>query len=143
MASRPDSKTEDTSERQLNSSALDTDAIERDVSTMGRAAVVREASPTRSQKQRAHLRGLGHALKPTATIGHNGTTDAFAGALDSLLEQHELVKVKLLESAPCSPEAASIWIHRVLRADVVQILGRTLLAYRARDEKPRIKLPSA
>ena len=51
-------------------------------------------------KQRAQLRALANPLADTLIIGKEGVTDAVERQLDQLLEAHELVKGKVLESAP-------------------------------------------
>ena len=119
----------------------DADAIEAEVADLSRGQVVALASPALSGKQRSYLRGLAHPLEPTAMIGKNGLGTALAEAIDAVLETHELVKVKLTENAACSVGAAAVWIHRATGAQVPQILGRTLVAYRRRKKKPKIQLP--
>ena len=57
-------------------------------------------------KQRAQLRALANPLADTLIIGKEGVTDAVERQLDQLLEAHELVKGKVLESAR-SPRACS------------------------------------
>jgi RNA-binding protein len=99
------------------------------------------ASPGMNGRQRRHLRALGHALKPIVHLGHNGLTDALARQLDRALEDHELIKVRVLETAPCSRGEAALWIHATVGASVAQIVGRNLLVYRPDAEEPRIRLP--
>ncbi len=108
---------------------------------MGRGAVVAACSPGRTGKQRHHLRGLGHHIKPVVTIGHQGLTPGVRDSIDKALDQHELIKVKALESAPHDVKTTALWIHNTTEAQVVQIVGRVALAYRPRDKKPLIKLP--
>lgn len=91
-------------------------------------------------KQVRHLRGLGHHLKPVVLVGKEGTTPALLDAVDESLAQHELVKIKLLENCPDDRRTAADNIARQSGASVVQILGRTLLLYRA-AEPPVIVLP--
>ena len=43
---------------------------------------------------RKRLRALAHHLKPLAYIGKNGLKDAVVEAIDTALEDHELIKVK-------------------------------------------------
>ena len=50
-------------------------------------------------KQRAQLRAMANPLAVTLIIGKEGVTDAVERELDALLESHELVKGKVLESA--------------------------------------------
>ena len=48
-----------------------------------------------SPRQKRHLRGLGHALKPVVMIGSAGVTPAVIAELDGALAHHELVKVRV------------------------------------------------
>ena len=54
-------------------------------------------------KQRAQLRAMANPLAVTLIIGKEGVTDAVERELDALLESHELVKGKVLESAMLTP----------------------------------------
>jgi RNA-binding protein len=92
-------------------------------------------------KQRRHLRGLGHALTPVAHLGKAGITDSFVDALDRALADHELIKIKLLESASVDRHDAADAIAARTGGEVAQVLGNTILLYRARDENPEIELP--
>ena len=92
-------------------------------------------------KQKRHLRSLGHALEPVLQIGKSGVTDAVIRAIDDALGHHELVKVRL--GAECDEERRGLGarLASATRSELAQLLGRTLLVYRAHPEKPRIKLP--
>jgi RNA-binding protein len=91
-------------------------------------------------KQRRFLRALAHPLNPVVQIGKSGLTDAVGSKLDEVLEVHELIKVKLLRECPLDLDAVSEAIERTARAAVAQVIGRTLVVYRARAKKPRIDL---
>lgn len=110
-------------------------------SSMSDQAAMVASSPGMNGRQRRHLRALGHALKPIVHLGHNGLTDALARQIDRALGDHELIKVRVLETAPCSRGEAALWIHATVGAAVAQIVGRNLLVYRPDDEDPRIRLP--
>ena len=58
-------------------------------------------------KQRAQLRAMANPLAVTLIIGKEGVTDAVERELDALLESHELVKGKVLESAMLTPRTVS------------------------------------
>lgn len=109
--------------------------------SLGSGAACTAASPGLTGKQRRHLRGLGHALKPIVQVGQHGLTGRLVGAIEAGLDQHELIKVKLLESAPCDRCLAALWVHEMTGAAVAQIVGRVLLVYRADPKKPVIRLP--
>lgn len=92
-------------------------------------------------KQRRHLRALGHHLSPVVQVGKGGISDGVIAALDQALEDHELIKVKLPEDA--EREEIADELSGRTGSECPQILGRTLLLYRARKKDPEIELPSA
>ena len=98
---------------------------------------------TLSGKQKRHLRGLGHPLGTIVTVGKDGVTEALAEALDVALTDHELVKVRIGGSAIVERKDAAAELARATQSEVAQILGNTILLYRAHPEKPTIRLPGA
>ena len=94
-----------------------------------------------SGKQRRYLRGLGHHLDAVVQVGKDGLTEGLVGATDAALEQHELIKVRLGESAPGDRHEVASELAAATSAELVQVLGRTLLLYRRRAEEPAIVLP--
>jgi RNA-binding protein len=92
-------------------------------------------------KQRRHLRALGHALSPVAHIGKDGLSEAFVAAVDQALSDHELIKVRLLDSAALDRHDAAQELATATRSEVAQVLGATILLYRPDPEEPRIELP--
>jgi len=98
--------------------------------------------PDLTSKQRSHLRGLAHALKPIAHVGKDGVTDAVARGIQQAFDTHELVKVRVLEAAPASAkETAHALAARVQDAVVVQVVGRNATIYRPDPDAPTIRLP--
>jgi RNA-binding protein len=95
-------------------------------------------------KQVRYLRGLGHHLKPLAMLGREGITDTVIGAVDAVLDAHELVKVKVGNGCPLDrKEAAASLAARTFSAEV-QVLGKTILLFRQnldRDNDKAIRLP--
>jgi RNA-binding protein len=94
-------------------------------------------------KHRSFLRSLAHPLKPVVQIGHHGLTEGVVAALQVALERHELIKLKV--SGESEQEAAELApaVEKATRAQVAQIIGRTIVLYRRRDENPKIVLPKA
>jgi RNA-binding protein len=92
-------------------------------------------------KQRRFLRGLGHKLVPVAQLGKGGLSDAFVDALDRALADHELIKIKILETAAVDRHEAADAMAARTSSEVAQVLGNTILLYRAREEDPDIDLP--
>lgn len=93
-------------------------------------------------KDRRHLRGLAHSLKPLAHVGQHGLSDAFLAELDQALEHHELVKVKFLEWKD-EKKALSNEMAERTGADLAGLIGHHAILYRpAREpERRRIQLP--
>ncbi len=61
--------------------------------------------------------------------------------LEALLLANELVKVKVLQTAPQSAGGLAEVIGRDTGAALAQRIGRTLLFYRPHPEQPVIRLP--
>ena len=76
-------------------------------------------------------------------VGKVGLTEGVVGALDVALEQHELIKVRLLESVGGDRHGVAGALAEATTSELVQVLGRTLLLYRARKKDPKITLPAA
>ena len=94
-----------------------------------------------SANQRRHLRGLAHPLKPLIMVGARGITDPLVAELDSTLERHELLKVKV---AAEDREARDALIEALLarsEATLVQRVGNVATFYRRARENPQIVLP--
>ncbi len=96
-----------------------------------------------SGKQKRHLRGLAHSLSPLVQIGKQGLNDAVAAQVSTALLAHELIKVKLLQEAPCDIAEASAFLKTKTGAHEAQKIGRTLVLFLSHPEKPTIHLPKA
>ena len=92
-------------------------------------------------KQRRHLRGLGHDLKPIVLVGKDGIDDGLVAAVEQALDDHELVKIKVGESAKLDRHDAAVALAHRTHSEVAQVLGNTLLLYRAHPDDPAIVLP--
>ena len=97
-----------------------------------------------TSKQRAHLRALAHHLKPVAHIGAEGLTEAALRGILEAFNTRELLKVKVLESAPAGArDTADAIVARLEGVHVAQTIGRTAVLYRRHPDKPEIQLPRA
>ncbi len=91
-------------------------------------------------KQKRFLRGIGHGLSPVVTVGKGEVSDALLKETAEALEAHELIKVKILESCILDRSDVAQIMAVGCDAEVAQILGRTILLYRAAAE-PKLELP--
>ena len=86
-------------------------------------------------KQKRYLRGIGHNLNAIFQIGKDGVHQSQVDSIDDALTAHELIKVKILESCMQSKNEIAIELSMRTKADVVQILGRTILLYKTRKKE--------
>ena len=91
-------------------------------------------------KQKRALRALGHHLKAVLQVGHAGVTQALVLALEQALLDHELVKVRVLDTAPEPRAQVAVALAGASGSEVAQVLGRTVLLYKPRPEDPKIRL---
>jgi RNA-binding protein len=76
-------------------------------------------------------------------IGKGGIDDGLVAALEQALADHELVKIKIGEGASLDRHAAAEELAQKTHSEVAQVLGNTVLLYRADPEDPKIELPRA
>jgi len=97
-----------------------------------------------TNKQVHFLRGLGHHLKPLIMLGREGISDNVISAANAVLSAHELIKVKIGNGCILERKEAAHVIAEETGSEVVQIIGKTFLLFRAnpdRNAEQRIKLP--
>jgi RNA-binding protein len=85
---------------------------------------------TMTGKERAALRAHANRLTATVHAGAQGITDAFVSSLDDALRTHELVKIQLGKQVDLSAKQAAGEIARASRAEVIQVIGKTVTLYR-------------
>jgi RNA-binding protein len=94
-----------------------------------------------SDKQKKHLRGIAHDLKPIIHVGNAGISSGLTAELDQTLEHHELVKVKLrVGDQEARNQAINVMVEKT-RASLVARIGNTAILYRRRNKNPGIELP--
>lgn len=93
-----------------------------------------------NKKQIQYLKGVAHNLKPIVLLGSNGLTEAVVAEIDSALEHHELIKVKIPTD---DREVKGLIVDAICReteATKVQVIGKTLIIYRKAQE-PKLSIP--
>jgi RNA-binding protein len=93
-----------------------------------------------TSKQRAYLRGLGNTVETILQIGKSGIGDTVTAQVDEALTARELVKVRVLETAPVTSREAAVELAERLSADVVQVIGTRFILYRPSKKNPVIVL---
>lgn len=91
-------------------------------------------------KQKRFLRGEAHHLNAIFQVGKDGVnTNQVKGVLEAL-DAQELIQVKLLDSCPDDVNTVALELSVQTKSDVVQIIGHTIVLYKASD-KGLYKLP--
>lgn len=96
-----------------------------------------------TSKQRAYLRGLANTMDPIVHVGKGGVSDAMRKQADDALTARELIKGRVLETAPETVKDIAADIASSVNAEVVHVIGRTFVLYRRNDKEPKITLPRA
>ena len=94
-----------------------------------------------TSKQRAYLRGLANTMEPIVHAGKGGVSEAIIKQADDALTARELIKGRVLETAPGSARDVAEEIAAAVNAEVVQVIGRTFVLYRRNQKDPTIQLP--
>lgn len=88
-----------------------------------------------TSKRRAELRGQANRLEPLFQVGKSGVTDAVIAQTLEVFNTHELIKLKvLLESAPEKPREIAEKIADGTGAQVVQVIGGSMIFYKENPE---------
>lgn len=90
-----------------------------------------------TSKERATLRAEAHRLTAAVHVGQHGLTETVRQTIDDALRTRELVKIQLTKSAGVTAKEAANALAAAVRADVVQVIGRTATLYRANPEIER------
>jgi RNA-binding protein len=94
-----------------------------------------------SEKQKKHLRRLGHERHALVALGNAGLTDGVTAELERALHDHELVKVKARLGDREARDAAFASLAERTRSTLVQRIGNTGLFFRPNPKLSRIVLP--
>jgi RNA-binding protein len=96
---------------------------------------------TLTSKQKQFLKGVAHPLSPVVRVGKGGVSDAVVEETKKSVDAHELIKVRIdADDSALRKELASK-LAAASDSQMAGMVGKTLILYRQRDEKPGIKLP--
>ncbi len=92
--------------------------------------------PLTSQQIR-YLRGLTHSLRPVVMVADNGLNENVMIEIESALQHHELVKIKLRADR----DTRTAWINQISEqcsAQKVHVIGQVACFFRRNKKKPII-----
>ena len=96
-----------------------------------------------TDRQKKHLRRLGHPLHPIVLIGQRGLTESVAAELGRALADHELVKVRARVGDREARDAVLAELARASASELVYRIGNVGLFYKKNNKLTRILLPDS
>lgn len=93
-----------------------------------------------TSKQRAKLRGLANTIDTIFQIGKGGVTEALIKQVDDALTARELIKLKVLETAPESQRETAEILAEATNSEVVQVIGTKIVLFRINPKDNKIKI---
>ena len=92
-------------------------------------------------KQRQYLKGLAHPLSPVVRVGKGRLTPAIVAETGRSIESHELIKVRIESDDAAERRDIATRLAAETSSELAATIGKLAILYRAREEKPKIKVP--
>ena len=93
-----------------------------------------------TSKQRAYLRSLANSAETILQVGKEGISENLIKQVDDALTARELIKGKVLETAPGFACEIAHELAEQTNSDVVQVIGTRFVLYRRNPKDPKIVL---
>ena len=96
-----------------------------------------------NSSQRKHLEALAHSVDPVVRIGKQGLESKIMLSVKEAFYSNELIKIKLLDTAPVEAKEAAEACVEGTGATLVRVIGRVIILYKPfSDKPPKIELPA-
>ncbi|MDF2834394.1 MAG: hypothetical protein K0Q63_34 [Paenibacillus sp.] len=92
-------------------------------------------------KQKRHLRSMAHHLQPIFQVGKGGTNDHLVRHITEAIETRELIKISVLNNCLDDPREIGAEISAAAGAELVQVIGKTIVLYKESKDHKTIELP--
>ncbi|WP_053367208.1 ribosome assembly RNA-binding protein YhbY [Bacillus sp. FJAT-27245] len=92
-------------------------------------------------KQKRFLRSKAHHLTPIFQVGKGGVNSNMVKQIAEALEARELLKVSVLQNCDEDRDTVAEELANGARAELVQIIGNTIVLYKESVENKQIQLP--
>jgi RNA-binding protein len=92
-------------------------------------------------KQKRFLRSKAHHLDPIFQVGKGGVNENMIKQVAVALEARELFKISVLQNCEEDKNVVAEQLAQGTGADIVQIIGNTIVLYKESVEKKQITLP--
>lgn len=92
-------------------------------------------------KQKRFLRSKAHHLSPLFQVGKGGVNENMVKQISEVLEARELIKVSVLQNCDEDKDIVAEKLVKGTKAELVQVIGNTIVLYKESVENKQIKLP--
>ncbi len=92
-------------------------------------------------KQKRLLRSKAHHLNPIFQVGKGGVNENMIKQIGEALEARELIKVSVLQNCEFDRDEVAESLANGAKAELVQIIGNTIVLYKESVENKQIILP--
>jgi RNA-binding protein len=92
-------------------------------------------------KQKRFLRSKAHHLDPIFQVGKGGVNENMIKQVANALEARELFKISVLQNCEEDKDVVAQQLAKGTGAEIVQIIGNTIVLYKESVEKKQITLP--
>jgi RNA-binding protein len=92
-------------------------------------------------KQKRHLRSLAHHLNPIFQVGKGGVNEHLIKHIEEAIETRELMKISVLNNNLEDPKEIGRALAEGARAELVQVIGKTIVLYKESKDHKTIELP--
>ena len=94
-----------------------------------------------TSKQRAYLRSLANSAETILQVGKEGISENLIKQVDDALTARELIKGKVLETAPGFAGEIAAQLAEATGSEVVQVIGKKIVLYKESKDHKKIELP--
>jgi RNA-binding protein len=92
-------------------------------------------------KQKRFLRSKAHHLNPIFQVGKGGVNENMIKQVSEALEARELMKISILQNCDEDKNTVAEQLVEGTKADLVQLIGHTIVLYKESKENKQITLP--
>lgn len=95
-------------------------------------------------KERKYLKAMANSLRPIIQIGKEGVSEQFLAQLDNMFNDHELIKISVLNNNELDTKETANEICDIMKSDFISAIGSKIVVYResrTKDREDRIKIP--
>lgn len=90
--------------------------------------------------QKRQLKGLASTLKTKYQLGKKEISGTVLDMFEKAIVAHELIKIDVMKAVADDKMELALDLSSKLNAEIVQVIGNTIVLYRRNKENPKIQL---